>query len=138
MKDSANLHQKIQELCDCFAESDILSEMSRMQTETPSEEAALKWLALAMLHGIGNSAHEITLKHDDQGVRVLAEYRLTDLPAPPKEIAIAAVAALRKVTHITEAKGKSPLAFGFRENSMDLSIKIKEGGGKCKATIGFP
>ncbi len=52
MKEQRNLHLKVQELCDCYATADPLKEMSVVGQDKDKEEAALKWLALAALHGV--------------------------------------------------------------------------------------
>ena len=51
MKDKETLHKKVQEQIDCFAATDPLKEMSELTKEEDSEEAALKWLALAAFTG---------------------------------------------------------------------------------------
>ena len=56
MKDTKSLHLKVQELCDCFATTDPLKEMSVVKNDADTQEAALKWLALAALHGVNNNA----------------------------------------------------------------------------------
>ena len=74
MKEKRNLHLKVQELCDCYATTDPLKEMSVVGKDKDQEEAALKWLALAALHGVGNSAKEITIRRNKKGeVKVLAK-----------------------------------------------------------------
>ena len=55
MKDKSNFHLKVQDLCDCFATTDPLKEMSEIMEDQNREEAALKWLALAALHGINDT-----------------------------------------------------------------------------------
>ncbi len=59
MKDTGNLHLKVQELCNCFATTDPLKEMSIVKNDADKTEAALKWLALAALHGVNNNAEKI-------------------------------------------------------------------------------
>jgi hypothetical protein len=56
MKEKRNVHLKVQELCDCYATNDPLKEMSVVKNGSDKEEAALKWLALASLHGNRSSA----------------------------------------------------------------------------------
>ena len=50
MKDKQSLHLKVQELCDCYATTDPLKEMSDVAKDADKEEAALKWISLAVLH----------------------------------------------------------------------------------------
>lgn len=83
MTDTVSLHLKVQELCNCFATTDPLKEMSSVKGGADKEEAALKWLALAALHGVNNNAEKISItKTDDGNVKVTAKYRKTDLPSP--------------------------------------------------------
>jgi hypothetical protein len=56
MKAKRNLHLKVQEMCDCYATNDPLKEMSVIKTDADKAEAAVKWLALAALHGVNNNA----------------------------------------------------------------------------------
>ena len=49
MREHRNLHLKVQELCDCYATTDPLREMSRIPNDADKAESALKWLALAAL-----------------------------------------------------------------------------------------
>ena len=83
MKDSANIHLKVQELCDCFATTDPLKGMSDISRAPEGEEAALKWIALAALHGINSNAEKISLiTTRDGNVKVTVEYRQGELPSP--------------------------------------------------------
>ena len=138
MKDSVSLHQRVQEMCDCYMSTDPLEEMSRMTHQKEDlQESAVKWLALAILHGINNNAEKIAIERSDDGrVQVSAVYRTAELPAPDSEIADAVIAAVREITHI-EDKGKLPLAIGVRDSSIDLEVKLKSKKGNSKLKIEF-
>lgn len=139
MKESSSLHLKVQELCDCFATTDPLKEMSKIVNEKDPAEAALKWLALAVLHGINNNAESISLRRDNEGgVKVVAKYRKTELPSPGSAIGESVIEAIRGITHIENPKGKSALAFGFRNNSLELEVSTQEKKGERRVTIEFP
>lgn len=139
MKDSGNLHLKIQELCDCFSTTDPLKEMSELKGDDNSLDAALKWLALAALHGLNNNAKKIFIKQTKDGsVSVVAEYRDTELPSPGNDIATNVFEAVRNITHIEDAKGKSKLALGLRDSSLELNVSVKEKDDYKKVTIKFP
>jgi hypothetical protein len=139
MKEKRNLHLKVQEMCDCYATGDPLKEMSIVKNEEDKDDAAVKWLALAALHGINNNAEEITITRSSEGnVRVVAEYRESELPSPGSEVGGKIVDALREITHIEEDKGKIPLSLGIRNDSVNLQIKFKAKNGKEKITIKFP
>jgi hypothetical protein len=138
MKEKRNLHLKVQEMCDCYATGDPLKEMSIIKNDEDKEEAALKWLALAALHGVNNNAEEITITRTSEGnVRVVAEYRESELPSPGSEVGEKIVDALREITHIEEDKGKTPLSLGIRNDSVNLQIKFKAKKGEEKITIKF-
>lgn len=139
MKDTGNLHLKMQELCDCFSTTDPLKEMSKVKNDENNPDAALKWLALAALHGINNNAKKISLKRTDDGkVSVIAEYRDTELPSPGADIADNILEAVREIIHIEDKKGKSKLAFGIRDSSLDLEISVKDKEDYKKVSIKFP
>ena len=139
MKEKRNLHLKVQELCDCYATTDPLKEMSVVNQDKDREEAALKWLALAALHGVNNNAEEITISRNKAGeVKVLAKYRETELPSPGSEVGQKIMAAVREITHIEGDKGKTPLALGMRNDSLELKVKIKVTGKGEKVSIEFP
>jgi hypothetical protein len=139
MKEKRNLHLKVQELCDCYAANDPLKEMSVIKGDGDKDEAALKWLALAALHGVNGNAKEVTITRSKTGeVRVTAKYRESELPSPGSEVGTKIMEALREVTHIEGAKGKTPLALGIRNDSIELQVKMKEKEGKEKVTLKFP
>jgi len=139
MKEKRSLHLRVQEMCDCYATGDPLKEMSKVKNEKDKDEAAVKWLALAALHGVNNNAEKITITHDTGGqVRVVAEYRKTELPSPEKEVGKKIVDTVREITHIEEEKGEIPLSLGIRNDSISLNIKFKAKKDKEEITIKFP
>jgi hypothetical protein len=139
MKEKRNAHLKIQELCDCYATNDPLKEMSVVKDDSDKEEAALKWIALASLHGVNNNAKAITISRSKDGeVRVTAKYRESELPSPGSDVGARIMETLREVTHIEGDKGKSPLSLGIRNDSLELQVKIKTKDDREKVTIKFP
>ncbi len=138
MKEKRNLHLKVQELCDCFSTTDPLKEMSDIPSDEDKEEAALKWLALTALHGVNNNAKKVSIYRRPGGnVQVVAEYRETELPSPGNEVGQNIFSTVREITHIEGDKGKTRLALGMRDSSVDLEVKIKSKSGKEKITIKF-
>jgi hypothetical protein len=138
MKDMGSPHKRMQELCDCYAETNFLKEMAQISKDVDKDEAALKWLALAVLHGVDRNAKEISLVRSNDGtVTVEAEYKTTELPSPGKEIGAKIVEAARKITHIEEDKGETALAVGMRDSSMEIQVKVKQENGKDKITLKF-
>ncbi len=139
MKDKSSLHQKVQELCDCYATTDPLKEMSIVKDDTDLEEAALKWLALTVLHGVNNNAEEIAISLSREGrVIVTAKYRESELPSPGSDVGRKIFEAIRGITHIEGAKGKISLALGIRDSSLDLKVELKSENGQEKLSITFP
>jgi len=139
MKEKRNLHLKVQELCDCFATTDPLKEMSELKNDPDTREAALKWLALAALHGINAGAKKISIRMSEAGeVEVTAKYREAKLPSPETTTGGDILKVIREITHIDADKGSLPLALGIRDSRVDLDITIKKEEGGESATIRFP
>lgn len=139
MKDKETLHKRVQEQIDCFATTDPLKEMSDLVKEGDTGEAALKWIALAALHGINRNAKEITILQSGDGqIKVMAEYRPAELPSPGRSIGGKVIEFVRGITHLESEKGKTTLALGIRDSSIDLKVKVKKDENKEKVTLKFP
>ena len=139
MKEKRNIHLKVQEMCDCYATTDPLKEMSEIKGDSDQGEAAEKWLALVALHGVNNNAKEISISRSKNGkIKVTAQYRESELPSPGAKIGKKIMSALREITHIEGKKGKSPLALGIREDSIELKIKMKSKNKGERVTLTFP
>jgi len=139
MKEKRNVHLKVQELCDCYATNDPLKEMSSVKNEGDKDEAALKWLALTALHGVNGNAEKITITHSKDGeISVTAKYRESELPSPGSEVGTKILEAVREITHIEGDTGKTPLALGIRNDSIEIQVKINSEEGKEKVTLKFP
>jgi hypothetical protein len=139
MKDKQSLQLRVQQLVDCYGDTELLREMSIIEKEVDKEEAALKWLALATLHGIDAGAEEISVHSGPDGkVRVAAEYREAELPSPGTTIGEKIIQTLRAITHLEGDKGKSPLALGVRDSSIELTVKVKKDKNGESVTLKFP
>jgi len=138
MRDKGGLHKKVQELVDCFATTDPLKEMSGLIKEKDENEAALKWLALAVLHGINMNAKKITIKRSRNGkVEVTAKYRETELPSPGTTIGEKVFAAVQGITHLERSKDKTVLVLGVRDGSIEIKVEIKKGEEKEEVSLRF-
>ena len=129
----------MQQLCDCFAETDPLKEMALIGADKDKDEAALKWLALAVLHGVDRNALKISLERTAKGiVKVEAEYRDAELPTPGAEIGGKVIKAARQIGHIDGEKGEMFLAVGIRDSSVEMCLRV-EGrvGGDERITLRF-
>ena len=138
MLDKRTLHMKVQEQCDCFATTDPLSEMGALGKEPDPEEGALKWIALAVLHGIDRNAKSISLRRAAGGkISVTAKYRESDLPAPPEQIGRKVFDVARSITHIDD-KGRTPVVIGIRDSSIEIEFKLDLDGDAEEVVLKFP
>jgi hypothetical protein len=139
MRDTESVHKRVQEMCDCYATTDPLKEMSILKNDSNKDEAAVKWLALVALHGVNNNAEKVSIRRAKDGtVTVYAEYRTTELPSPGAEVGQKVFEAFREMTHIEGEKGKTDLALGIRDSSIDLKVKLKQKDGGEQVTLKFP
>jgi hypothetical protein len=139
MRDKESLHKKVQEQIDCFATTDPLKEMSKLVKEGDTGEAALKWLALAALHGINMNAKKIVIFQSGDGdIRVMAEYRPAELPPPGKSIGEKIIESVRGITYLEKEKDQTTLALGIRDSSIELKVKVKKDENGEKVTLKFP
>jgi len=138
MKDTQNKHLKVQEFVDCYATTDFLTEMVKIDNESDGQDAALKWLSLAALHGINEYAEKISISRNKNGrVKVTAEYREKDLPVMNPAVADTIFDTVREISHIDKSHGKTRMALGVRDSSVDLNLELKEKSDKTKLTIRF-
>jgi hypothetical protein len=139
MKDKRNLHLEVQEHIDCFAAADPLKEMSEITADADKEQAALKWVALAALHGINYNAEKISLRTTADGMTtVQAKYREGELPSPGGEIGHRILEAIRRITHFEDDKGEGPLALGVRNDSIELGVSVERDADGETVTLRFP
>jgi hypothetical protein len=139
MKDSDSAHKKVQEMCDCFATTDPLKEMSTLKNDSDAQAAATKWVALAALHGVNSNAEKISIRRSNDGtISVVAEYRKAELPSPGHDVGQKVFETIRQMTHIDADKGKTALALGIRDSSIDLNVKVKTENGSEQISFRFP
>lgn len=139
MKDPGSMHKKVQEMVECYTTTDPLKEMSVLRNDPDTKVAAVKWVALTALHGVNQNAEKISISNDKDGkITVIAEYRPSELPSPGKDVGREIFDAFREITHIDADKGKTALALGIRDSSIELNVKIKKKTRGEKITIAFP
>jgi hypothetical protein len=138
MQDKRNLHKKVQEQIDCYAETDYLAELGAVKNEPDKEQAPLKWLALAILYGINQNVEKIKIEREDGKTKITAKSPDSDLPFPGDDVIDGIFKDLRQITHIESDKGKIQLSIGVRDSSIELETKIKSEGGKEKIVLKFP
>ena len=139
MKDTASVHKSVQEMCDCYATSDPLREMSVLGNDNDTAAAAVKWFALTALHGVNSNAKSVSIRRTGDGhVQVSAEYRRSELPSPGSKVGGEIFEAVKSMTHIDDDQGQTALALGIRDSSLNLQVKVTKEGQEEKVTIEFP
>lgn len=146
IKDNRNYHQRLQEFCDCFMETDYRKDLeaaSKGVSGDPGDdpdELALKFLGLTLLYGVNEDAKKISLHRSREGkilfsVEARGNYQL---PPPNAELADRVFSIARSITHIKKDQGKSSLSLGLRNDRMEMGLEFKrEGGGESLSLI-FP
>ena len=138
---SRNYHDRLQEMCDCYMETDYREEMEKMASERSAdvEEDSLKYLALSILYATTEKAKKLSFKkkRGEPKVTVKAEEKM-ELPTPPAEIADKIFEIMRSITHLEGEKGKEPLSLGLRDGRMELGVKVEKEDDKESLKFSFP
>jgi hypothetical protein len=136
-----NYHLKLQEMCDCYMETDFLANMQGMvgAESKDLEEDAVKYLALTVLYAITRKAAKLTIKKkgDDLSVRIKADEK-EDLPQPSAVVADKVFQIMREILHIDEEKGEMDLSLGLRTGEVNVHVKVKGQGDKQSLKIKLP
>jgi hypothetical protein len=146
IKDERNYHQRLQEFCDCFMETDFKKELeiaSKGISGDPTgnlDELALKFLGLALLYGANEDAKKISLQRSKEGktsfaVEARGTYRL---PPPSAQAAERIFSIARSITHIDDDHGKEVLSLGLRNDRMQVTLQLDRKGGEESLSIFFP
>ncbi|MCL7486722.1 MAG: hypothetical protein M8357_00925 [Desulfobulbaceae bacterium] len=141
LKDS-NLHQKLQEMCDCYLETDFAAQLKAMSKapSTDIKEDAVKYLALALMYGVTDKARKVSFKK--KGNKIKAVLKVADekieLPPPTVDQFNSIVELVRGILHFESGGGSSMLALGLRNSRLDLQVKLKEKEGKNSLRIVYP
>lgn len=146
MKDDRNYHQRLQEFCDCFLETDPKQELEKAaqgisgDPSNDSEELAIKFLSLGIFYGAAEKAKKISIERSKDG-KVLFSVESKEkyqLPPPSAGLADQVISIARAITHIDEAKGKEPVSFGLRNDRIDLTFQFDKKKGGEVFSILFP
>jgi hypothetical protein len=146
MKDDRNYHQRLQEFCDCYMETDPKQELekaSRGISGDPQgdlDELALKFLGLGIFYGASEKAKKVTLRRSSDGavgftVDKKGKY---ELPPPKAELADRVISIARAITHVDTDTGALPVAMGLRNERLDLTFQFERKGGAESLSISFP
>jgi len=146
IKDERNYHQRLQEFCDCFMETDFKKELEAAGkgiSGDPSgnpDELGLKFLGITLLYGANEEAKRISLQRSKEGKVLLSvEARGSyQLPAPSAQVADRIFSIARSITHIEKDQGKSLFSLGLRNDRLELSVEVDRKGGGESLSILFP
>jgi len=146
MKDDRNYHQRLQEFCDCFMETDPKGELEKASKGISGDpgrdldELALKFLGLGIFYGASEKVNKISLQRSKEG-KVLftvdgrGKYQL---PPPSPQVTERIISIARTLTHIDEDQGKLPVSMGLRNDQMELSFQFDRRDSGETFSISFP
>ena len=146
IKDDRNYHQRLQEFCDCYMETDPKKELEKAAkgiSGDPSgdlDELALKFLGLGIFYGASEKAKKISIQRSKEGktsftVEGKGNYQL---PAPTTQLADRLTSIARAITHIDADQGKLPVAMGLRNDRLDITFQFDRKAGGETFSISFP
>jgi hypothetical protein len=146
IKDERNYHQRLQEFCDCFMETDPKSELEKASKGISGDpkgdldELALKFLGLGIFYGASEKAKKISIKRSKDGkvlftVDARGQYQL--LP-PSAAVADRIISIARSITHIEDDQGKEPVSMGLRNDRIEITFEFNRKGGEEFFGVLFP
>ncbi len=146
MKDERNYHQRLQEFCDCFMETDPKSELEKASKGISGDpkgdldELALKFLGLGIFYGASEKAKKISIKRSKDGkvsftVDARGQYQL---PPPSTAVADRIISIARSITHLEDDQGKEPVSMGLRNDRIDITFQFDRKEGGESFTVSFP
>jgi hypothetical protein len=146
IKDDRNYHQRLQEFCDCYLETDPKKELEKAAkgaSGDPSgdlDELALKFLGLGIFYGAAEKAKKISLHRSKDGkvlfsIESRGKYQL---PAPSLRVADRIISIARSITHIDEDKGKEPVSLGLRNDRIEITFQFDRKAEGESFSILFP
>lgn len=146
IKDDRNYHQRLQEFCDCYMETDPKKELEKTAkgiSGDPSgdlDELALKFFGLGIFYGASEKAKMISINKSKEGkvlftVESRGQYQL---PPPSPQVADRIIFIARAITHVDEDHGKVPVSLGLRNDRIELTFQFDQKAGGETFTILFP
>ena len=131
IKDDRNYHQRLQEFCDCYMETDPKKELEKAAkgiSGDPSgdlDELALKFLGLGIFYGASEKAKRISIERSKEGrVLFIVEARgHYQLPPPSTKVADRIISIARSITHIDE-EGKERVSLGLRNDRIEITFQF--------------
>jgi hypothetical protein len=122
-----NYHLKLQEMCDCYMETDFHAAMQGMagaDSKDP-EEDAIKYLALAIMYAITQKAEKLSFKKKGGELKVTIKNGSKEkLPVPPVAILDKVFVIMRTILHIEEEKGGMEFSLGLRSGEVNAMVNV--------------
>lgn len=146
MKDERNYHQRLQEFCDCYMETDPKKELEKASQGISgdpgrdTDELALKFLGLGIFYGASEKAKNISIQRSKEGkvlftVEARGKYQL---PPPNAQVAERIISIARAITHIDKDQGEEPVSFGLRNDRIELTFRFDRKNEGESFSILFP
>jgi hypothetical protein len=146
MRDERNYHQRLQEFCDCYLETDPKTELEKASKGVSGDpggdldELALKFLGLGIFYGASEKAKKISIQRSKDGkvlftVDARGKYQL---PPPGPKVAERIISIARSITHIDGDQGKEPVSMGLRNDRIDITFQFNRKGAEESLSILFP
>ncbi|MBU0681759.1 MAG: hypothetical protein KKD73_10100 [Proteobacteria bacterium] len=137
-----NYHLKLQEMCDCYLDTDFKKKLHVMagQSAGDVDENSIKYLALAIMYSITEKASKLSLqkKEDKVSAKMKTDTEEITLPPPSAPQFDKMVEIIRAILHIEGDKGEMALALGLRSGDLELQVKTKRKEDKESIKIEFP
>lgn len=136
-----NYHLKLQEMCDCYMETDFLAALQGMAGADSKdvEEDAIKYLALAIMYAITQKAEKLSFKKKGEELKAKINNGSKEkLPVPSVAVLDKVFEIMRGILHIEEDKGEMEFSLGLRSGEVDVIVKVDREDGKESLKIKFP
>ena len=136
-----NYHLKLQEMCDCYMETDFLAALQGMAGADSKdvEEDAIKYLALAIMYAITKKAEKLSFKKKGEELKAKINNGSKEkLPVPSVAVLDKVFEIMRGILHIEEDKGEMEFSLGLRSGEVDVIVKADREDGKESLKIKFP
>ncbi|MBM4338461.1 MAG: hypothetical protein FJ110_02850 [Deltaproteobacteria bacterium] len=132
IKDDRNYHQRLQEFCDCYMETDPKKELEKASKGVSGDpgrdmdELALKFLGLGIFYGVSEKAKKFTLQQSKEGkviftIESRGQYQLSP---PGIQVADRIISIARSITHIDADRGSEPVSLGLRNDRIELTFQF--------------
>ena len=140
-KITLSYHLKLQEMCDCYMETDFLGAMQGMvgAASKDVEEDAIKYLALAIMYAITQKAEKLSFKKKGDEIKTKIKNGEKEmLPPPSGAVLDKAFEIMRAILHIEEDNGEMDFSLGLRSGEVNVMVKFSRKDDKQSLKIKFP